>query len=161
MGLPTYGLCVRLSTLQAKSNSTYIKTFTYNVYVYYNQNVKNQAIKIRPMPSAGVPPKSRREEYADATRQALISAAGELFASQGYQQVGIEAIARSARVTRGAFYHHFADKAELFDALVGALQEQAAAKVQAAAGAAPKRSALARAFASFWKSVASPLIGNS
>lgn len=138
MGLPTYGLCVRLSTLQAKSNSTYIKTFTYNVYVYYNQNVKNQAIKNRPMPSAGVPPKSRREEYADATRQALISAAGELFASQGYQQVGIEAIARSARVTRGAFYHHFADKAELFDALVGALQEQAAAKVQAAARAAPK-----------------------
>ncbi|MFM0227294.1 TetR/AcrR family transcriptional regulator [Paraburkholderia dipogonis] len=90
------------------------------------------------MPTAGAPPKSRREEYADATRQALIAAAGELFAAEGYQQVGIEAIARSARVTRGAFYHHFADKAELFDALVESLQAAAALKVKAAAEAAPK-----------------------
>ncbi|WGS54549.1 TetR family transcriptional regulator [Paraburkholderia sp. D15] len=85
-----------------------------------------------------MPPKSRREEYADATRQALIGAAGELFVAQGYQQVGIEAIARSARVTRGAFYHHFADKAELFDALIAAMQEDAAARVKAAAESAPK-----------------------
>ncbi|MFM0076809.1 TetR/AcrR family transcriptional regulator [Paraburkholderia sediminicola] len=89
------------------------------------------------MPTAGPTPKSRREEYADATRQALIAAAGQLFTSEGYQQVGIEAIARSARVTRGAFYHHFADKAELFDALVESLQADAASKVRSAAAAAP------------------------
>ncbi|PRZ55245.1 TetR family transcriptional regulator [Paraburkholderia fungorum] len=108
------------------------------MYVYYNQNVKNQGIKTKLMPSAAPTPKSRREEYADATRQALITAAGELFTSQGYQQVGIEAIARSARVTRGAFYHHFADKAELFDALVQALQADAASRVKAAAEAVPE-----------------------
>ncbi len=108
------------------------------MYVYYNQNVKNQGIKTKPMPSAALTPKSRREEYADATRQALIAAAAELFTSQGYQQVGIEAIARSARVTRGAFYHHFADKAELFDALVQALQADAASRVKAAAEAVPE-----------------------
>ncbi|MFL9887414.1 TetR/AcrR family transcriptional regulator [Paraburkholderia agricolaris] len=100
--------------------------------------MKNQGIKTKPMPNAGPTPKSRREEYADATRQALITAAGELFTSQGYQQVGIEAIARSARVTRGAFYHHFADKAELFDALVEALQADAASRVKSAAEAAPQ-----------------------
>ncbi|MBB4512813.1 TetR/AcrR family transcriptional regulator [Paraburkholderia fungorum] len=117
---------------------TYNQIFTYTVYVYYNQNVKNQGIKTKPMPSAALTPKSRREEYADATRQALIAAAAELFTSQGYQQVGIEAIARSARVTRGAFYHHFADKAELFDALVQALQADAASRVKAAAEAVPE-----------------------
>lgn len=117
---------------------TYTEIFTYTVYVYYNQNVKNQETSIDLMPTVGTPPKSRREEYADATRQALINAAAELFASEGYQQVGIEAIARSARVTRGAFYHHFADKAELFDALIESLQASAASQVKTAAAAASK-----------------------
>jgi len=135
--LPTV-LFAPMSKPQPKAIQTYNTIFTYTVYVYYNQNVKNQGIKTNLMPSAGPTPKSRREEYADATRQALITAAGELFTSQGYQQVGIEAIARSARVTRGAFYHHFADKAELFDALVESLQAGAASKVRSAAEAAPQ-----------------------
>jgi AcrR family transcriptional regulator len=134
--LPTV-LFAPMSKPQPKAIQTYNTIFTYTVYVYYNQNVKNQGIKTHPMPTAGPPPKSRREEYADATRQALIAAAGELFTSEGYQQVGIETIARSARVTRGAFYHHFADKAELFDALVESLQADAASKVSSAAAAAP------------------------
>ena len=134
--LPTV-LFARVFRPRPKSDLTYSEIFTYTVYVYYNSNVKNQGIKTLPMPTAGPTPKSRREEYADATRQALIAAAGELFTSEGYQQVGIEAIARSARVTRGAFYHHFADKAELFDALVESLQADAASKVRSAAAAAP------------------------
>ena len=134
--LPTV-LFAPMSKPQPKAIQTYNTIFTYTVYVYYNQNVKNQGIKTHPMPTAGPTPKSRREEYADATRQALITAAGELFTSEGYQQVGIETIARSARVTRGAFYHHFADKAELFDALVESLQADAASKVSSAAAAAP------------------------
>ncbi|MFM0736979.1 helix-turn-helix domain containing protein [Paraburkholderia xenovorans] len=101
-----------------------------------------------PGPSSQAP-KSRREEYADATRQALIVAAGELFAAEGYQQVGVEAIARSARVTRGAFYHHFADKAELFDALVESLQAAAAAKVKSAAEAATKAKRLSAGIREF------------
>jgi AcrR family transcriptional regulator len=69
--------------------------------------------------------RSRREEYADATRTALLDAAQALFAASGYNQVGVEAIARAARVTRGAFYHHFADKTDLFDAVVVRLQQDA------------------------------------
>jgi AcrR family transcriptional regulator len=111
--------------------------FTYIVYVYYDAKVKSQALDRSPMENAG-PFKTRREEYADATREALVVAAGELFTSEGYQQVGIEAIARKARVTRGAFYHHFSDKTELFDALVVSLQTAAAARVRAVAEAAPK-----------------------
>ena len=48
------------------------------------------------------PERSRRDEYTEATRQALLSAGREIFAKEGYQAAGIEAISRAARVTRGA-----------------------------------------------------------
>jgi AcrR family transcriptional regulator len=77
--------------------------------------------------------KSRREEYAEATRQALLSAARELFTKEGYQATNIEAIARAARVTRGAFYYYFEDKKALFDAVVVGLQVEAAQAIAAKA----------------------------
>jgi AcrR family transcriptional regulator len=83
------------------------------------------------------PTKSRREEYADATRAALLQTASDIFTADGYQQTGVEAIARAARVTRGAFYHHFADKQALFEALVIALQQQAAKRLVERARAEP------------------------
>jgi AcrR family transcriptional regulator len=75
-------------------------------------------------------PRTRREEYADLTRQALIDTARTVFTEVGYQQAGIEAIAQAARVTRGAFYHHFEDKKALFEALVISLQAGAADNVR-------------------------------
>ncbi len=78
------------------------------------------------------PERSRREEYTEATRQALLSAGQEIFAREGYQAAGIEAISRAARVTRGAFYHHFEDKKALFDAVVVAMQVAATTRVNAA-----------------------------
>jgi AcrR family transcriptional regulator len=79
------------------------------------------------------PARSRREEYADATRAALLATALEMFTTEGYPAVGIEAIARAARVTRGALYHHFADKKALFEALVIQLQADAVEKIKARA----------------------------
>jgi AcrR family transcriptional regulator len=76
------------------------------------------------------PARSRREEYTEATRQALLAAGRHAFASEGYQAAGIEAISRAARVTRGAFYHHFEDKKALFDAVVVVMQAEAAAKIE-------------------------------
>ena len=52
-----------------------------------------------------------------ATRDALIAAARPLFAEHGFGSVGTEAIVRAAGVTRGALYHQFADKTELFAAV--------------------------------------------
>jgi AcrR family transcriptional regulator len=78
-------------------------------------------------------PKSRREEYSEATRQALLGAGREAFAKSGYQAASMEAISRAARVTRGAFYHHFEDKKALFEAVVIAMQAEAAGRVEAAA----------------------------
>lgn len=77
--------------------------------------------------------KSRREENADATRDALLHAGRTLFAQHGYHEVGVEAIARDARVTRGAFYHHFSDKQAVLDALVLQLHAEAASAVEHAA----------------------------
>jgi AcrR family transcriptional regulator len=80
---------------------------------------------------------TRREEYSEATKQALLGAAREQFTTAGYQETSVEAIARAARVTRGAFYHHFEDKRALFETLVLALQIEAAARLVAAGKSQP------------------------
>jgi AcrR family transcriptional regulator len=74
--------------------------------------------------------RSRRDEYAETTRLALLAAGREAFARDGYHATGVEAIARAVRVTRGAFYHHFKDKTALFDAVVVDLQKEAAAAIE-------------------------------
>lgn len=58
-----------------------------------------------------------KEERAQATRTALTAAARELFTERGFASVGTEEIVRRADVTRGALYHHFADKRDLFRAV--------------------------------------------
>src|SRR5712664_16658 len=59
----------------------------------------------------------RREAEAQATRDSLIQAALDLFAERGYAAVGTEEIVARAQVTRGALYHHFHDKRDLFRAV--------------------------------------------
>lgn len=48
------------------------------------------------------------------TRAAIVRSARTLFAADGFAAVPTTAIAESAGVTRGAVYHHFADKTDLF-----------------------------------------------
>jgi AcrR family transcriptional regulator len=61
-------------------------------------------------------PQGRRAEHASDTREALLGAARRLFAANGYDGTGTEQIVAEARVTRGALYHHFRDKADVFRA---------------------------------------------
>ncbi len=86
---------------------------------------------------AAKPVRSRRDDYTEATRQALLAAGRDAFARNGYQGAGIEAISRAARVTRGAFYHHFDDKKALFDAVVVALQAEATQRIRERSRAEP------------------------
>jgi len=85
--------------------------------------------------------KVNRRSQADrsaATRAALVAAARPLFAEHGFGGVGTETIVRAAGVTRGALYHQFADKTELFGAVYEAVEEDLAGRLAeriAAAGA--------------------------
>lgn len=79
---------------------------------------------------------NRKQESADATRQALVRAGLEVFGAQGFAAAGVGAICAAAGVTTGALYHHFGDKTGLFAAVAEELEHRyAAAAADAAAGA--------------------------
>jgi AcrR family transcriptional regulator len=78
-----------------------------------------------------------------ATRGALVAAARALFAEHGYADVGTERVAQAAGVTRGALYHQFADKADLFAAVLEAVEVDLTARLIEAVGAAPAGDPLA------------------
>ncbi|HTZ85521.1 MAG TPA: TetR/AcrR family transcriptional regulator [Solirubrobacteraceae bacterium] len=75
-------------------------------------------------------------ERSQATRARLLEAAYELFAARGYAAVGTEEIVRAAGVTRGALYHHFADKRQLFEAVYEDLERGLVERLAQAALAA-------------------------
>ena len=79
--------------------------------------------------------RTQAERAAD-TRDALISAARPLFASLGFAEASLETIVRDAGVTRGALYHHFADKTELFAAVFEQVEGEMAARMVEAVAAA-------------------------
>ena len=77
--------------------------------------------------------KSRQAENSAATRAALLKIARRFFAERGYADTATEEIVRRARVTRGALYHHFKDKQDLFRAVLHEEQLRIAAKCTEAA----------------------------
>jgi AcrR family transcriptional regulator len=63
-----------------------------------------------------------KAEQADATRSALSAAARQLFTERGYAATSTTEIVEQAGVTRGALYHHFAAKDDLFRAVFEQLE---------------------------------------
>ncbi|MFI7075862.1 TetR family transcriptional regulator [Micromonospora sp. NPDC049903] len=73
---------------------------------------------------------------AARTAQQVLDSAIDLFAAEGFADVTLDDVARSAGVTRGAVYHHYRNKPGLFRAAVAQLQAHVAAGVVEAAGRA-------------------------
>lgn len=80
-------------------------------------------------------PRSNPERTA-ATRQSLLAAARGLFVARGYGDTSTPEICAAAGITRGALYHHFVDKRDLFRQLLAQEAEAVRADIEAAAPAA-------------------------
>ncbi|MGA2474697.1 MAG: TetR/AcrR family transcriptional regulator [Acidimicrobiales bacterium] len=72
-------------------------------------------------------------ERTEATRGRLISTARRLFAERGFAATSTEEILGEAGVSRGALYHHFPSKTDLFRATFEAVEDDLTAQVLAAA----------------------------
>ena len=84
-------------------------------------------------------------ERTARTRAELIAVARGLFVERGYGGTGTPEIAARAGVTRGALYHHFADKQALMAAVVEAENAAVGAAIEAAPGASGQGLAALRA----------------
>jgi AcrR family transcriptional regulator len=78
---------------------------------------------------------NKQDLRSEATRQRLIAAARTLFAERGYAGVGTEEIVQAAGVTRGALYHQFQDKSDLFAAVAETAQAEVAHRITSGAQA--------------------------
>ncbi|MDI2124871.1 TetR/AcrR family transcriptional regulator [Yinghuangia seranimata] len=79
-------------------------------------------------------PRTRRtqQERSGATTAELLAAARELFAAEGYAATSLDAVCVRAGVSKGALYHHFRNKEDLFRAVYTAEEARIAEAVAAA-----------------------------
>ncbi len=76
------------------------------------------------------PTRRSQKVRSDAMRAALLRAGRKLFVEKGFSSTGTPEIVSQACVTRGALYHHFADKEALFAAVVFAEARAIAAEIE-------------------------------
>lgn len=77
--------------------------------------------------------RNRKVEQGAATRGVLVDAAVELFAEKGFAETSTTEIVHRAGLTRGAMYHHFTDKEQLFEAALDAIEGRIFDRVRVAA----------------------------
>lgn len=116
-------------------------------------------------PSAGLPRvaavegRNKKAEQGEATRARLLRVARGLFARRGYAGVSTEEIVRRAKVTRGALYHHFRDKKDLFRAVHEQLEGELVESLgQRIAGIEDARELLAAGVRSFLDACTDPAL---
>ena len=87
-------------------------------------------------------------ERSAEMRGELIAAGRRLFAEKGFADTSTPEIVAAAGVTRGALYHHFADKAALFAAVFEAESREVAREIEdGSSEAASAREALLAGYA--------------
>jgi AcrR family transcriptional regulator len=91
-----------------------------------------------------------REEHVAGTRQALVRAARQRFGSLGFAATTLDDVVADAGVTKGALYHHFKNKEDLFLAVYEELEgELTSVSSGAVVGARDAIDLLQRAFGAF------------
>src|SRR5688572_24119423 len=83
-----------------------------------------------------MPVKLERAAQAAGTRRDLLAHARKLFAQKGYADSSTDEVVRRAKVTKGALYHHFANKLELYRAVVEDMERELVAGMETAANTA-------------------------
>ncbi len=68
--------------------------------------------------------KSRKVAQGEATRASLVATARDLFGSNGYAETSLEEIVQASGVTKGALYHHFSGKEELFRVVFQSVKQE-------------------------------------
>jgi AcrR family transcriptional regulator len=86
-------------------------------------------MKVREVSTQRPAKRRTQAERTARTRDALITAARRLFGIEGFAEVGAETITREAGMSRGALYHQFADKADLFAAVLDQVEAEIARRV--------------------------------
>jgi AcrR family transcriptional regulator len=76
-------------------------------------------------------PRRSQKERSDSMRARLIQTARDLFVQAGFAATATPDIVARAGVTRGALYHHFKDKEDLFAAVVQAEADAVAEEIEA------------------------------
>lgn len=72
---------------------------------------------------------TKRSEYAAATKRDLVEVGRRLFAERGYSGTSLDHVVAEAGVTKGALYHHFENKKELFAAVAERVEAELTASV--------------------------------
>ena len=80
-------------------------------------------------PSRGV---RSRQRYSATTRRGLIATAEKLFTLNGYAATSLDAIVNGTKVTKGALYHHFGGKQDLFESVFDKVETRAAKRIRRA-----------------------------
>lgn len=75
---------------------------------------------------------TRRQDYSSSTKRALLDNATSLFTDHGYAGTSLDEVVAAARVTKGAFYHHFPSKLALFEAVFDRVQSTTTSQVEKA-----------------------------
>jgi AcrR family transcriptional regulator len=101
-------------------------------------------------------PRSRRDEYAEQTRQAVVDAARALFAKRGYFATTVNDIADASRVSAGTVYQQCGGKQGLLRTLMdlwttAPLVQQTLDRVNAADSLDEALRALADSYLEFWR----------
>jgi AcrR family transcriptional regulator len=100
---------------------------------------------------------SLRAEQVLQTRAALVAAGRRLFGDKGFAATSVADLARGARLTTGALYHHFPTKTALFETVFAQVHtELLEASARAATGAADEVESLARGLEAFLDAILKP-----